>query len=208
MSSSIIAPNVAQAIDSGYSNLINAMAANSPVIMVFTMFVISLCNSSPAKGGFYLGWILLITLLRSLAPSTITKAKTCNMETGLKGDDSTFGLYIMTFSMLYICTPMFILNSINWYLFAFFISYIVFDIGLKFSKKCFDTMTSNVIFLNFLCGALLGTGASAIMYYVAKDYSYVTESSSDTETCKVANKKTFKCKVFKNGELINTVAAN
>ena len=136
-----------------------------------------------------------------------TKNNSCDMQTGLNGDDGTFGLYILTFSMMYICLPMFILNAINWYILMFFIVYIMFDVSLKFSKMCFTGFTNTIIIGNFLGAALAGSGASMVMYYAAKDYSYITESNSDTETCKVANKKTFKCKVFKNGELISTIAA-
>jgi len=125
----------------------------------------------------------------------------CDMGIGKYGDDSTLGLFILSFTMFYICTPMFIINSINWFVLVLFIFYIVADYYAKMSNKCYAGKAVT-IFANVLAGVALGSIASLLIYTYQNDWSMINVTSSGKQVCSMAAEQTFKCGVYKNGELI------
>jgi hypothetical protein len=127
--------------------------------------------------------------------------KDCDMGIGKYGDDSTLGLFILSFTMLYICTPMFIINSINWYILVLFIFYIVADYYAKMSNQCYEGKAVT-IFANVLAGVAIGAIASLLIYTYQNDWSMINVTSSGKQVCSVNAEQTFKCGVYKNGELI------
>jgi hypothetical protein len=125
----------------------------------------------------------------------------CNMGIGKYGDDETLGLFILSFTMLYICTPMFIINSINWYILVLFIFYIVADYYAKMTNKCYEGKAVT-IFANIVAGVTIGTITSLLIYTYQNDWSMINVTSSNKQVCSMNAEQTFKCGVYKNGELI------
>ena len=213
------------------NGLLEKLSLYSPLIVVTGVFMSAVFSSNLSKGLTYLMITMMVVLLRhtamnpynfvkSLTEGTVLTEKqmvggrksrmrnmtggdigNCDMGIGKYGDDSTLGLFILSFTMLYICTPMFIINSINWFVLVLFIFYIVADYYAKMSNKCYEGKAVT-IFANVLAGVALGTIASLLIYTYQNDWSMINVTSSGKQVCSMASEQTFKCGVYKNGELI------
>ena len=209
------------------NGVLEKLSLFSPLIVVTGVFMSAVFSSNLSKGLTYLMITIITVLLRHTAmnPYNFVKSLTegsdqsgggrkrhrksmigggmgdCNMGIGKYGDDETLGLFILSFTMLYICTPMFIINSINWYILVLFIFYIVADYYAKMSNQCYEGKAVT-IFANVLAGVAIGAIASLLIYTYQNDWSMINVTSSGKQVCSMASEQTFKCGVYKNGELI------
>ena len=212
------------------NGVLEKLSLYSPLIVVTGVFMSAVFSSNLSKGLTYLMITIMAVLLRHTAmnPYNFVKSLTegtvltgpqtggrhrrmrnmiggeignCDMGIGKYGDDSTLGLFILSFTMLYICTPMFIINSINWYILVLFIFYIVADYYAKMTNKCYEGKAVT-IFANVLAGVAIGSIASLLIYTYQNDWSMINVASSGKQVCSVTAEQTFKCGVYKNGELI------
>lgn len=94
-------------------------------------------------------------------------------------------------------------NNMNYPLLIFILLLGVIDTTTRYSLKCTKLQGS---ILGILIGLMLGTiwynmfklsGNSSLLYY--------DEYTSNKIACSKPNKQTFKCSVYKNGELIKTL---
>jgi len=205
-------------------NFIQMFSLYSPLIIVICVFLVALFSSNPVKGIVYVVFSIIVTALRHSAmtssnlpaiskPPQVGGSKKnkpmkggenpskCNMGINAYGDNATLGMFMLAFTMFYICTPMFIINSINFYVIIFFIFYMVTDFFIKSKNGCFKDgpmpVCSNVVF-----GVALGAIISTMIYSYQTDWSYINLVSSDKQVCNMPTKQSFKCAVYKNGEML------
>ena len=181
----------------------------SPLIVIFGVWVITLFNNSALKGLAYITFMIFALLLRLggmkcvdtqapasatsvPAPVTVSKNARCSMGTDITGDNETLGMYIISFTMWYVCFPMFLINDINWGLFVFFVFTLVFNILIN--KSCIVTCKGAAA-INVIVSGLVGVFFSAGVYTYANALSIINKDSSNAETCGVPSKQTFRCKV-------------
>jgi hypothetical protein len=105
---------------------------------------------------------------------------------------------------MYFSFPMFVTNNINFQVLIFFIIYIAFDILTKFSHKCIQLSDINGFIGDLVGGLLIGGGFSALLFYFYKNILFINEIPSNKEMCSMPSKQTFKCVVYKNGEVISS----
>lgn len=81
--------------------------------------------------------------------------------------------------------------------------YFIVDIFIKQNKKCAEP--SNV-FVNILVGFAFSAGIVVAMLNTPgfSHLLFFNEYSSNKEICTMPKNQTFKCSVYKNGELIGT----
>ena len=79
------------------------------------------------------------------------------------------------------------------------------DLGIKVYEGCLSiTKSASTIFIDLLAGMSFGVLITSIMYATGNGkYMFFNETSSDKEICSMPKKQTFKCAVYKNGELVN-----
>lgn len=128
--------------------------------------------------------------------------------------DVLFGTYLLSFTLFYFLTPMILLtidsntDSINYIIVLFFMCYIFLDLSIKKQIGCTNHITNVGIAGNFFSGTLLGSGISALMYTSPiRNLLYVGEVNSDKEVCSMPSQQKFKCRVYKNGELVGSTVA-
>jgi hypothetical protein len=200
--------------------LVKSIGIYSPLIVIIGVWLVTIFSSDTLKGITYLFLIIFALVLRMTAlkipmksssvsdSSSVTietasasdKSMQCSMGTDIRGDDETLGAYVISYTMWYICLPMFMINDINWGVFSFFLLTLIFNIAINWGclKGCVPALVTNVI-----SSGLLGVMFSLGVYTYANSLSLVNESSSSAEVCSAPSKQTFKCKVFKNGELVS-----
>jgi len=194
------------------NGILERLSLYSPLIVITSVFMSSIFTSEIIKGIVYLFFVMVIVLLRhtALNPNNMGNGASgilslpgikCNMGLNKYGDDSFLGTYILMFTMMYICMPMFLINDINWFLLALFIVYLVADYYAKDANACYKNGVT-MVFANGLIGALFGIIISTIIYSYQNDWSFVNVVSSNKEVCSMKSEQTFRCGVYKNGELL------
>jgi hypothetical protein len=205
-------------------------AKNSPLLLYqpytlalwltfYSPIIVALCVTSMSfysqnfKGFVYLAWLLVFTWFRSLlyevtgSPKTTTSESNtniCDIVQYSQYGNSGFSVYFIAFTIVYICTPMFMNQEMNYFVLSGILFYLLLNTWIRSSKQCFMNMTD--IFLNLVGGLFTGAIAVSIMYAAnISKYLFFNELSSNKEVCSQPKKQTFRCAVYKNGEVIGTV---
>jgi hypothetical protein len=195
-----------------FTEILTNISFYSSMIVAFSILILSFSISNPMKGVAYMGWILVATVVRIIILILMSGGKESS-EKCKKGslpgflsnyDGGRNSIYILSFTLLYICFPMFITKNINWYLVWLLFVFLIFDIVVKFKTYC---VTSPLVYMGeIFCGAAYGLGVSAYMYYLGlTKFLFINDVASNREVCSVAKNQTFKCAVYKNGEIISTI---
>lgn len=194
-------------------NLAVLLTMYSPLVVSLLIFSMSFIYQN-FKGIIYLCWLILFSYIRSLFYSLKSanpkeaenKDKLCDALKYTMYGNSTFSMFFISFSMLYICMPMFLNNDINYWIFSAFLFYLFLDIGIRKSLGC---VKMPGVFMNIVAGGSLGVIAVFIMAALQlQNYLFFNEISSTKEVCNMPSKQTFKCAVYKNGELVGSTTTN
>lgn len=192
----------------------------SPIFVALLVFSMSFIFQN-FKGIVYLLWVIIFSWARSIIPSSdkppsykeATRSSSeindiCNMvlySSNSNFGNSTFSMFFITFTMVYICGPMFVNKEINYWVLSAFIFYLVLDASVRSYFGCINKL---LVFLNIIMGLVAGV-ATLLAMYGAKisNYLFFNEISSSKEICSMPSKQTFKCAVYKNGQLVGNTTA-
>lgn len=192
------------------TNFIFFISFFSPVILVIIIVSLSFLFQN-FKGMIYLGFILGVCALRRYVlefsgfPEIESDGTICTAIQFSKYGNITFSTFVFAFTLIYLCMPMFQNGSVNWPIFSGLLFYIVLDIGIKMYGGCLSIGSgSSLILIDILAGMSLGVLVTLIMYTTGNGkYMFFNEVSSDKEICTKPTNQTFKCAVYKNGELLS-----
>jgi hypothetical protein len=114
---------------------------------------------------------------------------------------------------MYLSLPMFTNDNVNYFVFSILVIYFLLDIFVKVFKKCITSYAD--LFINILSGLSLGWIIVSLMYAGGSGYYLFFDSSSSSINnpsndvkCEMPSKQTFKCSVYKNGQLVNTTTTS
>jgi len=192
-------------------NMITMIILLSPIILAISILSMSFVFQN-FKGFIYLAFLIASVLAReaviygSNTPIFTPKNDICNKIKYSPLGNSSFSLFVISFSIFYLCWPMFLNKSVNYWLLSGLLLYLLVDLGYRNTQKCFSGFKS--IFLNILGGFTFATLIVIPMFYFGGNtYLFFNEVSSDKETCSMPTKQKFKCAVYKNGELIGNTSS-
>jgi hypothetical protein len=184
----------------------------SPLLVVFSIFVLTWANQSPLKGGAYLVWLVLFAGFRALMFALSGAKKNAyqpdadrqcsQVDYGAYGYGSpTLSMFIIAFTFVYVCGPMIINSQINFFVLIGFLFLLLLDIYIRCRFKCTSYLNAGI---DVGAGTIAGTVALVGMYGLkAYNYIFFNETSSDKDMCSMPSKQSFRCKkVYKNGQLI------
>jgi hypothetical protein len=185
----------------------------SPIIVATSITSLSFMFQN-FKGLIYLGYLIGCCLLRNYV-YMISGAKTTSDENN--GTDSictsvqyskygnmSFSSFVFAFTIMYLSFPMFTSGSPNFWVFSSLLVYFFVDIFIKIYNGCV------VKYGDLLLNILLGLASSALIITLmyaggSSKYLFFNEISSNKEMCSQPKNQTFKCAVYKNGELVGSV---
>jgi hypothetical protein len=208
-------------------NILNSLSFYSPIIICFSIVLFSMFTSTMEKAFVFFVWIFIITFIRIIVFKGFKSNSNSNQNvvpnempniclTGLSQlfipQDITYSTYMLTFTMMYLITPMLMVskqhnvNIINYGILGFFLAYIGLDLFIKNQLNCIKLFSSLVIG-DILSGLFLGAVISGIIMYgsTLKSYLYINEINTNKEVCSMPSKQQFKCRVFKDGTLIGNI---
>ena len=198
------------AIKLTFSNILQLFAALAPLLLGFFLVMSSLFNQS-LKGMVYLAGVLMasvinIFLMNQIKSPVSDKASlSCNLvdlpfitEFNSPAPSSLF----IAFTIAYLVLPMKYNNNMNYVILASLLGLFGIDAITKIQNNC---TTAGGSFLGALVGFILGSIWYTLFHVSGYDsLLYFDELESNNVTCSRPSKQTFKCSVYKNGELISS----
>lgn len=179
----------------------------SPIIVAISITSLSFIFQN-FKGLIYLGFLIGCCVVRSfvymLSGSTalVSDRTICTSVQYSKYGNPTFSSFVFAFTIMYLSFPMFSNGSVNYWVFISLITYFLADMFIKIYKNCIIKMGD--LFLNILLGAASSALIVSLMYAGGSGkYLFFNETSSDKEMCYQPSKQTFKCQMYKDGQLIS-----
>ena len=198
-------------------NIIIFLSFYSPIILAIGVTGMSFIFQN-FKGLIYLGFLIGCCVVRNYVYAMSMPFPKKETDTGMKGgsDDicnsiqfskygnATFSSFVFSFTIMYLSLPMFSNGAPNYWVFSSLVTYFLADMFIKLYKNCIIKIGD--LFLNILLGAASAALVITMMYSGGSGkYLFFNEVSSDKEICYQPKNQTFKCSVFKNGELIGSV---
>ena len=192
------------------SNMLQLLSLIAPVLLCFFLVMSSLFNQN-IKGLIYLAGVLMASVINLFlmnqlqSPKLEDAAFNCNLlelpymtEFNSPSSSSLF----IAFTVAYLVLPMFYNNQMNYILLGSLLCLFGLDTVTQVTNKC-TTMAGSIF------GALLGFLLGAVWYSIFKAAGYESllyfdELVSNNVSCSRPSTQTFRCKVFKNGELISS----
>jgi hypothetical protein len=195
------------------SNILQFFSFIAPTLLIFFLFLSSLFNQN-LKGLVYIAGILLASVVNIIFMNIIGSGRDDNESFSCSlFDIPNVSQYnspyptslIIAFTIAYLVLPMKYNNNMNYVVLLFLLGLLAVDVLTKVQNKC-TTYAGSIL------GALVGFLLGSIWYvlFFSLGYSsllYFDELRSDNVQCSMPSKQTFKCSVYKNGELISSSIA-
>ena len=192
------------------SNMLQLFSAIAPMLLCFFLVMSSLFNQN-IKGLIYLAGVLMASVINIFFMNQIQSPKftdasfTCNiieLPYLTEFNSPSMNSLFIAFTMAYLILPMFYNNQMNYVILAALCCLFGLDAVTQVTNRC-TTMAGTII------GALIGFLLGVIWYTIFKAAGYQSllyfdELVSNNTLCSRPSKQMFRCKVFKNGELISS----
>jgi hypothetical protein len=179
----------------------------SPIVLATGITTLSFIFQN-FKGLIYLGFLVGSCFLRYYlymiggAPPNENDGTICTSIQYSKYGNASFSAFVFAFTIAYIAIPMFDKGVVNFWILSSLLLYFCVDIYIKFSKICISNYLD--LGLNIVLGGLSSAFIIYLMYLGGSGkYLFFNETSSKKDVCYQPSKQTFKCSMYKNGELIN-----
>jgi hypothetical protein len=190
-------------------NIIVWLSFFSPVIVAILITSMSFIFQN-FKGLIYLGFLIGCCVVRNyvymMAGGTPVKndGTICTSIQYSQYGNPTFSAFVFAFTIMYLSLPMFSNGAPNFWVFISLVSYFLIDMFIKIYKKC--VIQTGDLFLNVLLGTASAALIVTLMYSGGSGkYLFFNEVSSNKDICYQPKKQTFKCSLYKNGELVSGI---
>jgi hypothetical protein len=191
-------------------NILTIVILYSPLLLALAMLFMTFIFQN-FKGFIYLGFLLASCITREFIMLVSGKKANaganniCNTVKYSIYGNSGFSIFVFSFTLFYLCMPMFLNKDVNYWIFGGILSYLLLDIGVRYTKRCITDVTD--VLLNIVTGSAAGILIPGLMYAGGSSkYLFFNEISSNKEICSMPKKQQFKCNVYKNGELVSSLA--
>jgi hypothetical protein len=188
-------------------NLAVFLSFFSPVILATSITGMSFIFQN-FKGLIYLGFLIGCCVVRNFvymmsgAEPVVNDRTICTSIQYSKYGNPTFSAFVFAFTIMYLSFPMFSNGSVNYWVFISLITYFFMDIFIKIYKNCI--IKTGDLFLNILLGMSSAALIVTLMYAGGSGkYLFFNEMSSDKEMCYQPSEQTFRCKMYRDGQLIS-----
>jgi len=192
------------------TNIMQFFAAISPLLLAFFLVMSSIFNQD-IKGFVYLAGVLLacvinipiMNVLKSeISPNASLTCNIIDIPHMANYNSPALSSLFIAFTIAYLILPMTTNNQINYVVLVALLCLFSLDSVTKVINKC---TTASGVFLGGLIGFILG-GIWYTLFHVTGYDSllYFAELQSNNVLCRRPSKQTFKCSVYKNGELISS----
>jgi hypothetical protein len=190
-------------------NIALFMSFFSPLILIIMIIGFSFA-SKDFKGFVYLGFLIFFCMLREFAyslystkPNIKSPNDSCSLIQYSRHGNASFSTFVFGFTIAYLTTPMFVNNAVNFWILGGLLFYFFLDMFIKLFDKCI--VNTGDLVINSLLGIACACMVVSFMYSAGSNkLLFFDELLGDGNKCSMAKNQTFRCAVYKNGELIGT----
>lgn len=189
-------------------NIVNFISILLPLYITFFMAMTGVFSSDFAKFGVWLGGVLITSFIlvlvnQFLGPPSNGSCNAFNIPL-LKNTPSATSSFIM-FTLVYLMLPMYEVKSWNVAVIVVFLILFVFDYVTKSLQQC-------TTLIHAVGGAIFGSLAAVGWYTMIKSaggdkllyFNLGSTGGSNNVFCSKPKQSTFKCSVYKNGQMISS----
>jgi hypothetical protein len=194
-----------------FSNVVQLFSIFAPLFLGTFLVLVSVFNQN-IKGIIYLSGVLLASVISYAISSMIGSAplenesQICNiMESPIIPSQYRFNIpnynsMFISFTLIYLLLPMLSNNQINFWIIGVIVSIFSVDAYVKLTHFC--TVPRGITI-----GAIIGLTLGAVWYFILKLNSFESllffhDLTSNNVVCKRPSNQTFKCSVYKNGQVL------
>jgi hypothetical protein len=179
-----------------------------PYFVVFLFIMLSIINSN-IKGFILFFGLIIVYIIIKLFQGTVPESQDvtiCNIFDSYHYVHPSFISALYAYTITFILTPMAIYESYNIPLIIILLVFSVIDVIVRFKFGCTKPVP-------ILLGTVIGAAIAVIWVYILKSSGnssllYYDDLVSNKQSCSRPTNEQFKCSVYKNGELLNTINSN
>ena len=192
------------------ANILQLVAALSPILISSFFLMLTFMNQN-VKGIVYIAGAVLASVINILimnqvkSPISPDASMLCNLVElpflNKYNSPAPSSLFI-GFTLAYMFLPMQFNSQMNYGVLSALLSLFALDAVSKVRNSC---TTAGGVVLGGLVGIVLGAAWYAMFHSLGYDnLLYFNEMDSNNVLCSRPSKQTFKCSVYKNGELVSS----
>jgi hypothetical protein len=167
------------------------------------------------KGLIYLLFLIFASTIRGyfiglsggnvMNGSNKQTADICTSIQFTRHGNQTYSCFVFAVTIMYMVIPMFANSEVNFFVFIGLVVYGIFDIAIRKYTFCIGPDLHKNIIFDVLFGAFLSTlFVIGVIQSGNSKFLFFNETSSSKEVCTKPSSETFKCSVYKNGELLGS----
>jgi hypothetical protein len=192
-----------------FSNIVQLFSVFAPLFLGTFLVLISVFNQN-IKGLIYLAGVLMASIINLGVMFAVGSEPTenqgaiCNLIdfplVPTQYNVPNYNSMFISFTLIYLLLPMLANNQINSWIIGTIVSIFAVDAYVKLQYYC--TVPRGIVF-----GGIIGSVLGAAWYFVMKftDHEsllFFHDLVSNNVICKRPKNQTFKCSVYKNGQVI------
>ena len=182
-----------------------------PYVLIGFFALHSIFNTN-IKGFVYLFGVMILLFLSNILKFASNVNDDDNLNpicTGFFGFNSIlqnnipFGVLIYTFTFVYLLIPMIQTMTINYSLLMLILLILGVDVIIQLQHGCTNIQS---LLITMIFSIFIGLVWASFIMNVSSDLAYHVDYLSNKQVCSMPSEQKFKCKVYKNGELITTMS--
>ena len=192
-----------------FSNIVQLFSIFAPLFLGTFLVLVSIFNQN-IKGMIYLGGVLLASVINYIVSRMIgsepleNEGSICNLVEfpliSSRFNVPNYNSMVIGFTLMYLLLPMLSNNQINFWIIGTIVSIFAVDAYVKLQYFC--TVPRGITI-----GGIVGLSLGALWYFLFKlnnfeSLLFFNDLTSNNVVCKRPQNQTFKCSVYKNGQVI------
>jgi hypothetical protein len=192
-----------------FSNIVQLFGIFAPLFLGTFLVLVSVFNQN-IKGLIYLGGVLIASVINYAVSRTIgsepipSEGSICNLvEFPLiqnRYNVPNYNSMFIAFTLMYLLLPMLTNNQVNLWMIGTIVSIFAIDAYVKLQYSC--TVPRGITI-----GGIVGAALGSLWYFLFKftdmqSLLFFNDLTSNNVVCNRPKNQTFKCSVYKNGQVI------
>jgi len=177
-----------------------------PYVLIGFFILLSLFNNNIKGFCYVFGIIIMLFFSNIVIFSEEGKQKPiCSgIFLGKLSNTIPLGILVYSFTFFYLIIPMIISSMMNYMILITLMLLIGVECIIQTTNECINI---GGLMIGLLLGVASGIVWALIIHNLNPHLTYHTDYLSDKQVCSMPSEQKFKCKVYKNGELITTMSA-